>query len=185
MGKSEKISLVIHPILGKRIIPKLERNLENNKEIDLAYTFKTSREAMKDVLDGHSDFAIIADPLNYPELIVRNLWSEYIGLYSKDGKFKDKVFYNVNMIFLQKFLKQINFKLEKEINDYGLIADILNENNSMGFLPNPIAEQAKDLKLIKKFGNPIKVALVYRYDRRKSRIFTNAAKLIKKVSQEV
>ena len=158
----DQLNLSIHPIIGKFIIPKIEQELERFSGLHLDYHLKTSREATIDVLEGKSDLAIVADPQKYPELIIKPLWREYIGLYSHDGKAKEKILFNSQMIFANKTLSKIKYSQAKQIDDYPLIYSTLKRSNYMGLLPNPIAEAEKKLKLIQQFKPAIDISLIYR-----------------------
>lgn len=165
----EQISIGMHPLLGKFLIPRIERNMEEFPSIELQYIFKNSREVIQDVLESKIDFGIVADAKDYPELVIKPLWKEDIGLYSADGKVKEKIFFNPSMISSQKILNKLDCQKVRAIDDYNVLYSILKRSNSMGLLPEPIAESEGKLKLIEMFRPSIGVFLVYRVDKKRSR----------------
>lgn len=181
-GSQINLSLATHQVLGKFFIPKLEVALKNNKNINLSYIFMNSRQATEKVINGEIDLAIVADPQKYPELIIYPLWKEYIGLYSKDGKLKETILYNSNMIFFNKVMSKIKYRETKKIDDYNIIYSILKRSSNMGLLPNPIAESEQKLKLIKKLQPSIDICLIYDSKRKKNKSFVKAIKVIRACS---
>lgn len=179
----DEFTIAIHPVLGKFILPKIEKYLETIPSISLSYSFKNSREATQDILEGRADFGLIADTQEYPDLIIKLLWREYIGLYSLDGMPKEKLLFNSNMIFANKLLNKITFKQKTQVNNYSVIYEILKKTQSMGLLPNPIAESEAQLKLIKKFKPTVNVSLVYRADRVRSKSMTKVISIIQETSK--
>ena len=177
---TDSLTLSVHPILGKYIIPRLEKELSSFKEIDLNYNFNNSRDNVQKVLEGSIDIAIAADASDYPDLVKIKLWKEYIGLYSKDGKLKDTLLYNSNMLFASRAIKLITPDHKRMVNDYNILYSILKRSNFMGLLPNPIADNEKKIKLIQKIGSDIEISLVYRADKIKTKGFKKLIELIKK-----
>ena len=178
-GYINQIKIGTHEILGRYFIPKIEAQTKNEKNINLHYTFKNSRNITEDIVNGELDFGIVADPQKYPDLIIRPLWKEYIGLYSKTGKIEDTILYNSNMIFFNKLLRNIEYKNAKVIDDYGIIYSMLKQTNYMGFLPNPIAESESKLKLIEKFKPNIEICLIYNASKLKN---SSSKSLIKTIT---
>jgi DNA-binding transcriptional LysR family regulator len=179
----EKISIGIHPLIGKFLVPLLERNLDDYRSIELKYVFKNSRDVVQEVLDGKIDLGIVADAKKYPDLIIKPLWKEHVGLYSKDGKKKNWVIFNSNMIFSQKILKKIQINKIRRIDDYNVIYSTLIASDLMGLLPAPIAEQEGKLKPIEMYNPPITISLIYRSDKRKTSSLSKIVNLIKMVSR--
>lgn len=181
---SEKIDISVHPILGKYIIPKIESELSLFPEIDVNYLFQSSRDGVAEVLAGEMDMAIVADANDYPDLVKRTLWKEYIGLYSKDGEMKDTVLYNSKMIFANKHLRTIESKRSRAIDDYSIIYSILKRSDQMALLPNPIVKDIDKMKLITKFKPAMNISMVYRSDKIKTKGFMKLVSLLKKYARE-
>lgn len=175
----QELSFGVHQILGKLILPKLEKKLELNKGINLNYAFMNSRKVTEEVVNGNLDLGITADPLRYPDLVIKQLWKEYVGLYSEDGNIKETILYNSNMLYANKTLKKIDFQYKKKIDDYAIIYSILKRSTStMGLLPNPIAESENKLNLIKKFQPSVNICLIYNSSKIKTKAIKETISLI-------
>lgn len=181
----EEISIGVHPIIGKNLIPNIDLFFENYKEFKLIYCFDNSRKIIEEVLKNKLDLGIVADAKNYPDLVIKPLWKEYIGLYSFDGKPKSRLLYNPNMIFSNKIIKFINCHHIREISDYEYLASILSKSEkSMGLLPNSIGESGKKLKLINRLKSEISISLVYRSDKNKNKSFMKVIEVIRQKSNK-
>jgi predicted transcriptional regulator len=183
-GHKQEFQVGTHQVLGKFIIPKIEDKILKQKDIHLSYSFMNSRKVTEEVINGHLDLGIVADPQKYPELVIKPLWKEYIGLYSKDGKRKNTVIYNSNMIFANKTLNKLTFKEKRKIDDYSIIHSILKRTNQMGLLPNPIAESENKLKLIEKFQPYINICLIYSSSKAKTKGLSKVLSIIKDCSKK-
>lgn len=155
----------IHPILGKYIIPKFEKEIAKLESITTEYIFQNSRKSVDQVLNCEVDLAIAADVQDYPDIVKIPLWSEYVGLYSKDGQIKNTLLYNFSMINARRILAKYSKAEVREIGDYHVLYSILKKNNFMGLLPNPIVDNEKKVKLITKFQPTIYISMVFRSDR--------------------
>lgn len=183
-GEKNEFSLGTHQVLGRSILPQLEKELSKVKNLNIKYKFNNSRILTENIANGKLDFAIVADPQKYPDIVMIPLWKEYIGLYSIDGLPKEDIYYNSNMIFANKFLKRIDFKNTNIVDDYSILYSMLKNLNAMGLLPNPIAESENKLKLIKKFRPSIDICLIYSANKQKSKAFTEFISLIKETSKK-
>lgn len=161
-----------HPVLAKFILPKLKLALQNFPSLKLDFDFSTSRENNEKVLQNELDLAIVANPIPYPDLVVKRLWKEYIGLYSIDGKIKSELLFNNKMLSVQRILSQYSKAEKQRVDDYDILYSILKRaDNSMGLLPHPVAEKESKLKCIKRFNPGVNICLIYRSDRFSSKAF--------------
>lgn len=176
----EEISLGVHPIIGEKLVPRIEEQISKNEKLSLIYSFRNSKDIVSDVLAGNLDCGVVADAKKYPELIIKNLWKEYVGLYSQNGKISQDILYNSNMIDHQKILNKIKYVRSKKIDDYSVLYSILKNEKYMGLLPAPIVAAKGDLKLIKKYNDKINISLIYRYDRKRTRSFSFVTSLLSK-----
>lgn len=183
-GEVNDFSLGTHQVLGRYILPKIEKKVIREKTLNVKYKFNNSRVLTEEIANGKLDFAIVADPQKFPEIVIIPIWKEYIGLYSIDGNLKDEVYYNSNMIFANKILKQIQFKDSNIVDDYSILYSMLKSINAMGLLPNPIAESEQKLKLIKKFRPPIEICLIYSANKQKSKAFNKFISIVKDASKK-
>ncbi len=171
-----------HPVLAKFILPKLKSSLTDFPSLKLNFDFSTSRECTEKVIQNEIDLAIVADPIDYPDLVKIKLWKEYIGLYSTDGLKKNELLYNNKMLSVQKLLKNYNSLKLQRIGYYDILYSILKRTNSMGFLPHPIAEKENKLKCIQKFKPGVEICLIYRVDKFQGKAFKTLSQLIKRLN---
>jgi DNA-binding transcriptional LysR family regulator len=177
-----QFSIGAHPVLAKFVLPKLKAALKDYPSLQLDFDFSTSRECTEKVLQNELDLAIVASPINYPDLIVKNLWKEYIGLYSTDGLLKQEILYNNKMQGIQKFLSQYPQIKPQRVDDYDILYSILKRTDSMGFLPHPIAEKEGKLKRIRALKPGVNICLIYRSDRFSGKAFKVLTQQIKNLN---
>lgn len=182
-GDTQEFKIGTHQVLGRFIVPKIENRVQKEKNIYLSYSFMNSRKVTEEVIKGNLDIGIVADPQKYPDLIIRPLWKEHIGLYSKNGKMADTVLFNSNMIFANKTLNKLTFKKKRKIDDYSIIYSVLKRTNYMGLLPTPIAQSEDKLFLIEKFQPPINICIIYSSNKVKTKGLANALSVIKDCSK--
>ena len=175
----DQFRLGTHPILGELILPQLEKALEKYGDIDLNYVFMNSREVTEGIATGSIDIGIVSDPQKYPELVIRTLRKEFTGLYSRDGKEKEKLLYNSQMIFSKRFIDEVNASRKKKVDDYPTLFSILKSSKTMGFLPSILANSDNKLKLIRKIGPPIDICLVYNSKHIKNKALTALTSIIR------
>ena len=181
---SERLRVSTHTIIGSQIIPKVEKDLSEFKEINVDYIFQNSRRGVEQVIHGDVDLAIVADAQDYPDLVKIRLWKEYIGLYSHNGEEKDTIIYNSNMIAAQKLLRKIRPIHQRVINDYSVIQSIIKKNSHfMALLPNKMIQDENNIALINRFNSDIDISLVYRADKIKTKGFLKAVSSFKRHSR--
>lgn len=165
-------SIAFHPVIGKYILPRVMNKILDYPAIELSINLMSSREAQLSVREMKFDIALAVNPLPYPDLVIKPLWKEYIGLYSQDGEQKETLLYNEDMINVLEHISPFNNLKKIAINDYQMIYSVAKRNDkSMCLLPNPIADNEGRMKLIKQITKEIDVCLVYRQDRLKTKGF--------------
>ena len=155
-------------VLAKYFLPRLIKSMEPFPELKIDFDFSTSKECTEKVLQNELDLAVVAGPNPYPDLVIKKLWREYIGLYSFDGKLKTKALYHGKMLDIQKFLCKYPKHRQQRIDNYDIIYSILKRNEAMGFLPHPLALREGKLKEIEIFKPGVDICLIYRSDTYKS-----------------
>ncbi|MDA8792993.1 LysR family transcriptional regulator [Bacteriovoracaceae bacterium] len=176
---SGQYKISFHSIIAKFFLSKLSTDLFKYPSIKLDFDFCTSRQALQKVLYSESDLAVVAGPTLYPELVIKKLWTEYIGLYSKDGEKKSILCYNDEMLNAHKYLRFYPQSQHQVINDYNILYSMIKRTKGlMGLLPSPLAFSENKLKLIKRFSPTIDIALVYRSDHLKTKSFQYLTKTI-------
>lgn len=168
-----------HPVIAKNILPKTMSALGKHGAINLQIQLMTSRECVEAVKLSKLDFCVAASPLLYPDLVIKKLWKESIGLYSKTGKLTEHMIFHEDMLHLQGILKNYSSVRRTLINNYEIIHSVLLESKlHMGFLPDKVAEADSKLKLVKSFNKNVDICLVYRSDRMKTKGFKECIKAI-------
>ncbi len=176
-------TISVHPVIGRFIIPKILSKIDKYSKIKLEFKFETSRMGTELVSNNQIDLAIAAAPLSSPNLVVKKIWKEHIGLYSKDGKIKNKLLYNSNMIDAQKIIRKIAAPSVQEINNYDILYSTLKRSDYMGLLPNPVAQRENKLKTIKSFKPSIEICYVYHAERNKNKAFNILINSIKELAE--
>lgn len=174
-----------HPVLAKYIIPKVLGEVNKEKGVDVNIHLTSSRESVEMVREMKLDLAIAVSPIQYPDLVIKPLWKEYIGLYSKTGEMEEQLYYNPDMINALEYIGKYATHKSKMINDYQIIYSIAKRSSgTMCLLPNPIVDNEGKLKLIRKLSKDINVCLVYRQDRLKTKGFSFINKTIQSVAKK-
>lgn len=168
----------VHPVIGKFIIPKIKKELSNYPGIKCEFIFAPSKLVTEQVLNSEIDFAVVASPKYYPDLRIKKLWKEFVGLYSKDGKMKPELIFHSKMVGVKPLLKTYERFSQQRIDDYDIIYSILKRTPSMGLLPNPVGDKESRLKLIQKCSEDIDVCLIYRTDSYQSKGFKTLRDII-------
>ncbi len=179
---SGKFKLQCHPVIANTFLPKLLKELSSTG-IDIEVELSTSRKAVEAVRDGVVDVAVAIDPIPFPDLVIKKLWSEYLGLYSKSGLKQKEILYNHQTVEIVWMLGQVK-ATPKKINNYNLIYSLLKQSSKfMGILPNTIVEDEKKIKLITKLKTS-NCFVVYRADMPKNNAFKHIINLIKQTKNK-
>ena len=177
-----KFKISLHTVIARKILPQLEKKMaDKSGKLHTEYIFQSSREGTQSVLNGEVDFALVADARNYPDLVKIKLWSDYVGLFSLDGKLKDTVVYNPQTINVNKVLSTLRCSQYRSIEDYETISLIVKNSNVMGLLPSSILTVEDKLKIAKKI-YATDISLIYRADSNRSLGFKTIIDLIKNIS---
>jgi DNA-binding transcriptional LysR family regulator len=178
-------SIGVHHILARQAIPEIEARLKPYNGMNLNYSLLSSREITEKVAAGELDFGIAADPQKYPDIVIRKIRTEFTGLYSANGKEMDTLFYNSNMIFANRFVKEIDAELTKSIEDYETIAAVVRAKLGMGLLPSLVPNLSHNLKLIQKIGPEIDVCLIYHSNKTKNKALTKIRSILREALSKV
>jgi len=180
-----KFQISLHTVIARKILPQLEKNMtEQQTGLELDYIFQSSREGTQSVLNGEADFALVADARNYPDLVKIKLWSDFMGLFSFDGKLKDTVVYNPQTINANKILSKLKCSHYRSIGDYETISLIIKNTHVMGLLPSSVLSLGEGLKMVKKLYTT-DISLIFRSDSNRSLGFKTTIDLIKSISSNI
>jgi DNA-binding transcriptional LysR family regulator len=165
---SGRIKIAVHPIVGQTLAPLLEKQIQKDRSIDVDYLFMTSREAMQEVSEYRTDFAVVASTFSHKDIKKLKLWNERIELFSLSGKEEKVIFANRNMINAERILKKFNKIPIRWVNDYGVLRKILLNGQCMGLLPNTLVNREDSLVSIKHFPPIFEISLIFRTDLEKT-----------------
>ncbi len=163
-----KITLAVHPILGRTMAPLLEEALAAHPSLTVDYQFMNSRSAIEAVTEYRSDFAIVASTFRHSDIKKIKLWEENIELYSISGRLEDTIFVNKSMINAEKILKKFKRCHVRWVDDYDVLMAILEGNPVMGLLPNTLKVKNSKLVSLQEFKPSFEISLIFRTDLEKT-----------------
>jgi len=165
--------LAIHPTVAISCLSKgLHELVEENPFLQVDFHFMTSREALKDVVSHDVDFAVVVKPASHPELVIQPLHTERIGLYEGEkGGSSEVIYYHPEMVLVEKILKSHKNWRRVPIANYEVLAHVGKRAGGKTLLPEPVASRVGGLDLVGEFIGEVPLALIYRYDRVKTRGF--------------
>lgn len=174
-------TLSTHPTIAMSLISTFFAELcESYPGIKINLEFKRSAEATKDVIEFKSQLAIVVNPIQHPDLIIHPISSEYVGCWQRTTKDHEKVlYYNPEMIDIVRSLKKFRAYKQVAVNDYEVIASLMNQSRGVALLPSPVALRQKNLSLVGKKLLNVKVCLIYRHDIYKTPAFNEIVRKIK------
>lgn len=170
---SGRLKIGAHQITAIDILSKtIPRLNEIYPELQLDLVFKTSTDVTRDVVEHELDFGFVANPIQHPNLVIKKVRKDFIGLWTKDLKNHDKViYYNPDMIQVSRVLKKYKNYKHVPINDYEVLAQFAVQSNGITILPNPVADRYKKLKNFGEKLLEVDICLVYHVDRPKTHTF--------------
>jgi len=180
-------SMALHPVIAHYTLPKfLGSILSENQKLDIKVSFLPSREVIRKVVEGKIDIGIVINSGNHPDLVIKKITKEKSYIFTNSEKSSDILFYNPDMIHIISNLKKIkklsHIKKMIAIANYHLIAELVNDHNGLGLLPEHIA---KDLGFDIFYQKPFleaDVCLIYRYELQNNKTFKNLiAEVLNKV----
>lgn len=180
---SGSLTIGAHPTIAidflSKGLPKLNEKYEN---LNISLILKKSAEILRDVIEHDIDFGIVANPTYHPDLVIRKLDREYVGIWGRSNKDRSRViYYNPEMIEINKTLKKFKDYKHVAISNYEVLASFALRSNGLCVLPNPVAERYKKLSLVGKKIMEIDLCLIYRADRPKTRAFVEILSELKEL----
>lgn len=160
-----------HSIVAKSYLARTFVSLLNQyPHLHLNLILEPSRSITQRVAKGEIHFGLVANPIKHPELISKPMGQEHVYLYTNGTTKKNSVlYYNPEMIDVERFTRQFkNYKLVA-IADYQLILAFLKEKeNQSAILPSFLGENEQRLKVASKSFYKTDIKLIYRQDLYKS-----------------
>jgi len=175
-----------HASLGMSLVPPLLALMEKDyPAAEMEFRFARSPEVNRQVLNHELDLGIVANPVMFPDLVVRPLFKETVHYWVhrdfKVGRLAEKtVLFNPEMLNIDRLLHRIKPSRLVSVPNYEVLASSLAELPAVGILPELVAKRFPELSSV---GRPFffaQICLVYRKDRFISR---TRRELIRRVSE--
>ena len=151
---------------------KLPKINEKYHSLDLKLIFNSSKYITREVIEHNLDFGCVANPVQHPDLVIKKLRSEHVGIFSRKSTHHKKIiFYNPDMINLIKVLSKFKNYKHVPVQDYEVLAAMSRQSDGVFILPTAVAERYKSLKLLGVKGESVDICLIYNVDRPKTKTF--------------
>ncbi len=183
LGTSTLITLGCHPEVAIDSLPLfLPKLLTDYPELKIELKHDLSRIITEQVIEGKIDIGIVVNPKPFPDLVIKNLSQDEMGLWvartRKNDKHIDTLICQPELPQTQKIIKQaskigMSFNRIISSSDIEVICALVSSGCGVGILPSEVAlrNPAHELVAIGKSPKVIdKVALIYRQENRSSRM---------------
>jgi LysR family transcriptional regulator, cell division regulator len=166
--------------------------LEKYPNLEITLQHDISRNITQQVIEGRVDIGLVVNPRPYPDLIIRTLSYDEMGLWYKKGMSLNKK--NPPCLICHPDLTQshkitraakksgLNFGKVITSTDIEVICALAASGCGVAILPSEVALRNPAHNLVKMSGSPVvkdKVALVYRQENKSSNLFSLVTKEIK------
>jgi DNA-binding transcriptional LysR family regulator len=192
-GVNGGVVIGCHPEVAIDSIPLfMPELLENYPGIDISLEHDISRNITQQVIEGRIDIGLVVNPRPYPDLIIKTLSFDEMGLWYKKGKTINKnnppcLICHPDLTQSHKIIraaKKEGLRFGKLITstDIEVISSLAASGCGLAILPSEVALRNPANNLIKFSGSPIvkdKVALIYRQENRSSKLISLVVKIIK------
>ena len=166
--QAETIIIGCHTIVAQYTLPKALSFIQTKApdyKIELRHDL--SRIIQSEVQKGQIDIGIVANPAMVPDLIIKKLSDDLVGIWShKDAFPTDTVICNLNLFQTQSILKKWKNKPKKIISTESLelIGRLVNEKIGFGIMPaKAVLLSGFDLKHWNKYPSYVdELSLIYR-----------------------
>ncbi|HVK60992.1 MAG TPA: LysR family transcriptional regulator [Bdellovibrionales bacterium] len=169
-----EFTICSHPIIASTYLSKPFSKLQQTyPALGLELRLNNSVEACEAVAAGEADFAIAANPLKRPHLVIQNLATEFVALWV-NGEMRENqpLFFNPEMINVHSALRKLDKMRFVPISDYNVINTMVSSmKDQAALLPSSIAEKNPALEQVGKPLYKTDIGLVYRVDTPKTRAF--------------
>ena len=136
---NRKIIIGCHSTIAMYSLPSALSFLkEKAPDYKIELKHDISRNIQADIQRGYIDIGIVVNPTEVPDLIIKKLSTDIIGLWShKDYREFDAVICDLNLFQTQSILKKWKGKPHKIIStdSFELMARLVNEKIGIGILP--------------------------------------------------
>lgn len=152
LNDSEKpigmIRLGLHSSFGQLFLPKILSSLgEKFPQLELEVLDQASFQTTRKVLDNEIDFGLVVSQIKSPELIQKNVGTDYLSAYQTHQCRKaSHLLINPDTQISNSTLKKYGLLKKIQIKNYDLMAKTVSENNfAIAILPNSVASQYPNL----------------------------------------
>ncbi len=174
-------TLGCHASVGVYALPKcLEPLMRQYPQLNFRLVHDLSRKITEEVVSFKVDFGIVVNPLEHPDLIIRELCQDVVTLWAKpalDKRHQSVLISEPDLLQTQAIVKQLEKKglhFGRNITSSSLevITSLTAAGVGVGVLPSRVATHYKSLNL-KPFGTDApefkdRICLIYRADTQKS-----------------
>lgn len=163
--------------MGK-LLPKI---YEQFPYVDFKLEHALSREITNRTINWELDFGIVINPVAHPDLVINQIASDKVTLFSNGGK-NTRLIYDPKLSQSNHILGQLSSKLQQNYihsENLEVVAKLASQGVGIGLLPGKVAENFPELKAIK--GAPYfvdKLCLVYRKEKHQNKV---SQKIIEKI----
>ncbi len=174
-----------HPSVGLYALPRvLPELLNRHPKLRFALAHDLSRRITEKVIAFELDFGIVINPVRHPDLVIRKLGTDSVGLWGKKGQTPEGVLIcDPELTQTQNLLKEfqkagVRFSRQIDCSNLEVIASLVAAGGGMGLLPARVATRIREYAL--EIVNPKypvfqdHICLVYRSDS----LSSQAAKLL-------
>ncbi|MAF77813.1 MAG: LysR family transcriptional regulator [Halobacteriovoraceae bacterium] len=165
----------LHPSVAlftlDQFLPKL---MTENESLTLKLVHGLSREITEQVISWKIDFGIVVNPKAHPDLVIKELCRDQVGLFQKKSlpkSAKETLIYDGNLFQSKAVIKKLKIAFKKEITSENLevIAKMTSLGIGVGLLPQRVAAAHKNLSMIKDSPTHMdRICLIYRHEKQKS-----------------
>ncbi|MCP4911780.1 MAG: LysR family transcriptional regulator [Oligoflexia bacterium] len=168
------ISIGTHPITAiDKISTSIPKLIEDFPLLEIDLVLKKSGELVRDIIHHQLDLAIVANPLPHPNLVIKKIRDDYVGIWNASAKSKREeiIYYNPDMINVNRVLSKYKNYKKVAINNYDVLAQLAMNSKGLCILPSPVALKYEKLKLIEKIKEKVSICLIYHVDRPRTPTF--------------
>lgn len=185
---SGEFSLGIHPSVALFALnPILDKIFKEYPHLNFKLVHGLSREMLGKVINWEIDFAVVINPIQHPDIVIKELGKDVVTLF-KTTKAKDKLIYDPALLQSQSILKKIQkLKIGNEGHIHSgnleVIRSLAANGSGIGLLPTRVAKANPKLRAIA--GAPEfkdRICLVYRKDKHQNSLSAKIIHIMRSIS---
>jgi DNA-binding transcriptional LysR family regulator len=189
-GVMGSIVIGCHPEVAIDSLPLfLPKLLNGNPNLEIHLKHDISRVITEDVINGKIDVGIVVNPRSYPELVIKTLSYDTVGLWKVNGKKTkelDALICQPELVQSQKIMREASkkgYKFKRTIlsSDIQVICSLVASGCGVGILSREIALRNPTHNLTEISDGPLlkdQVALIYRHENKNMNLFKTATAAI-------